>query len=635
MASVWGELKRRNVVKVAVAYAIVGWLLIEVSTTVLPVFEAPDWIAQVFTFFILLGFPLALILSWAYEITPEGIKLERNITAGESITHVTGRKLDFVIIGLLVLAVGYMFVGNYLPESGPFAGAEIDPASLEVELDEPPSIAVEPAPAIAEEEQREVLPNSVAVLPFENLSPDPDNEYYAAGIHEEILNQLTKLSALNVIARTSMRQYANTEKSIPEIARELNVETVMEGSVRYANGQIRITAQLNDGVTGAHLWSETYTRDFDDIFAIESDIAMNVANALEAEFSLEEQERIERLPTDSTEAYALYLRAITSTRISSNTTPGASATFQRLLDQAIAVDPNFARAHAWKAVDYATSLIRTYPLSTAVTRADRERLALEHAEIALELDPNSGKAYGALAQLHRFNWRWAEARQAFERAVELNPNDVQILTQFAAFRSGIGEHEGAFDLGRRLLELNPEGALDFMTFLYWGAGELEAAVASARALIDSNPASPRNHAYLARFQAIRGYHEEALEALRLAETLMLQENPLARSQPQYWLAEIAYAYGRIGRAEDARRYFDALEAMSADYSVGAATWALAYLAIGDHEQSLHWLNVAADNRIADAGWRTLEELASNNRSDPVLDRPEFVEVRQRLGFTDL
>ncbi len=273
-----GELKRRNVVRVAVAYAIVGWLLIEVSTTVLPLFEAPDWIAQVFAFFVILGFPLSLILSWAYELTPEGIKLERDVVAGERITHVTGRKLDFAIIGALVLALGFV-VYNY--ESG----------------DDEVAVSV--------------LPNSVAVLPFENLSPDPDEAYFATGLHDEILSQLAKLSNLSVISRTSMLRYADSDLSIPEIARELNVGTVMEGSVRYADDRVRITTQLIDAATDEHLWSETYEREFSDIFAIESDIAMNVANALQAEFSLEEQQRIEEIPTDSPEAYALYLRATT------------------------------------------------------------------------------------------------------------------------------------------------------------------------------------------------------------------------------------------------------------------------------------------------------------------------------------
>ncbi len=266
MASVWGELKRRNVVKVAVAYAIVRWLLIEVSSVIAPAMNLPDWATSLVVFFVILGFPLALVLSWADEITPEGMKRSHEVPATESVAHVTGRKLDFAIIGALVLALGFV-VYNYVLEDSEVAVG--------------------------------ILPNSVAVLPFENMSVDPEEAFYASGIHEEILNQLVKLSALNVIARTSMQQYANTEKSIPEIARELNVETVMEGSVRYAGGQIRITAQLNDGITGAHLWSETYTRDFDDIFAIESDVAMNVANALEAEFSLEEQASIGEIPTSS------------------------------------------------------------------------------------------------------------------------------------------------------------------------------------------------------------------------------------------------------------------------------------------------------------------------------------------------
>ncbi len=210
MASVWGELKRRNVVKVAVAYAIVGWLLIEVASTVFPIVQLPDWTVTFLTMLILFGFPIALILSWAYEITPEGMKRSHEVEVTESITHVTSRKIDFAIIGALVLALGFV-VYNYVLEGG--SG------------------------------ESSVLPNSVAVIPFENVSPNPDDAYYATGIHDEILNQLAKLSALNVIARTSMQQYANTQKSIPEIARELNVETVMEGSVRYTGGRIRITAQ--------------------------------------------------------------------------------------------------------------------------------------------------------------------------------------------------------------------------------------------------------------------------------------------------------------------------------------------------------------------------------------------------------
>ncbi len=189
MASVWGELKRRNVVKVAVAYAIVGWLSIEVSATVLPIFEAPDWIVQVFTFFVILGFPVALILSWAYEITPQGIKLERNVAAGESITHVTGRKLDFAIIGVLVIAVAFFAVDRFVLEDEALTPEQ---RSDLFEIQQEIADAIE---AELSEAEPDVLPNSVAVLPCDNLSPDPDDAYFALSIHEEILNQLVKIRA--------------------------------------------------------------------------------------------------------------------------------------------------------------------------------------------------------------------------------------------------------------------------------------------------------------------------------------------------------------------------------------------------------------------------------------------------------
>ncbi len=189
------------------------------------------------------------------------------------------------------------------------------------------------------EVQREVLPNSVAVLPLENLSPNPDDAYFAAGLHEAILSQLSKLSALNVIARTSVAQYANSDKSIVQIAEELNVETVMEGSVRYADNRVLVTAQLIDPETNVHLWSDSYNRDFADVFAIQADIAVNIANALEAEFSLAEQQSIERLPTASTAAYARYLRSI-ATLVLPNV---------QYLDEAIALDPDFGLAYATKA----------------------------------------------------------------------------------------------------------------------------------------------------------------------------------------------------------------------------------------------------------------------------------------------
>ncbi len=265
---------------------------------------------------------------------------------------------------------------------------------------------------------RSVLPHSIAVLPFENFSLDPDNAYYASRIHEEILNQLAKLSALNVIARTSVVEYADTDKSIPEIARELNVETVMEGSVRYVDGRILITVQLIDPETNAHLWSESYNRQFSDIFAIQADIAMRIANALEAEFSLEEQATIDAAPTESPEAYALYLRALDTFGT------GDLRTVPSTLNRAIALDPGFANAYALMARYYAEQLLSG---AAGNNPNEVERLALENADLALSLDPTVAFAHLALGQLHQLNGRAEDALAYYRRAVDLSPDLAEYI----------------------------------------------------------------------------------------------------------------------------------------------------------------------------------------------------------------
>jgi len=574
--SFFGELRRRNVVKVAVAYAIVGWLLIEVSSTVLPLFEAPDWIAQVFAFFIILGFPVALILSWAYEITPEGIKLERDVAAGESITHVTGRRLDFAIIGALVVALGFV-VYNYVLEDGDVAAG--------------------------------VLPNSVAVIPFENLSPDPNNAYYAAGIHEEILNQLVKLSALNVIARTSMRQYANTEKSIPEIASELNVETVMEGSVRYDAGRIRITTQLNDGVTGAHLWSETYTRDFDDIFAIESDIAMNVANALEAEFSLAEQESIEKIPTNSLAAYALYLRAL-------GTSQGPESTLEDL-DRAISLDPEFALAHGFKALEISFQ-IRIGNLDSD----EWQPSARAAAERAIALDPTVGSAHAALAALYAANWRWGEAQQAYERVYQLNPKDVAVLQAYGVFMRDTGQYAESVRLYERVKVLDPIAGAYQLGLSYRYAGNYAAAVETFRKLSELDPARSLRHMQLGFSEIIAGNREEGLTELQTAEQLWGDSIPTDR------IAQVAIAYAALERSEDVERLVTEFEDRATAEPVGNALWAIVYLAQGDYEQAFERLEAMIDDPIGEARWA---QIKANEFGDPELDKPHWRELRDRLG----
>ena len=556
MASVWGELQRRNVVKVAVAYAIVAWLLIQIIVSIEEPLNLPGWTDTFIIILLLVGFVVSLILAWAYELTPDGVQKTKSVPLPDSITNVTGRKLDFAIIALLVLAVGFMFVDNYvLVERPPFAGAEVDPASLDSAADTPPPI--------------------------------------------------------------------------PEIAAELNVQVVMEGSVRYAGDQVRVTAQLIDGATNTHLWSEVYERNLADIFAIQADIATRIAMALEAELLPREQASIEKPPTDSVDAYAFFLRGLTSTVISPQTRPDASVAFQDYMDRAIALDPEFALAHAYKGLDYATWPTRTNRLDGEVTRGEANGLAQEHAQIALDLDPSVGMAHAVIAQWHRFNRRWPEAREAFARALELSPSNYMILGRYATFNAVLGAREETERTLQRYLEINPQG-VGLQGDLQWVLGDYEAGASYTADLIAISPAVPNGHLYSGMFNSRLGNDEVVLEGLRLYESLRRDDT----QTPAWHLAEVAYAYSLIGMPAEAQRYLEELEVMAEEYDVGPGNWAFATLAIGDYDRALEWLTEAADNWIADGGWRNLELLAANRWNDPILNRPEFVAVRERLGFAE-
>ena len=605
--SFFGELRRRNVVKVAVAYAIVGWLLFQVADVAFPALLLPDWVLRAFIAFLVLGFPVALLLAWAFELTPEGMKRSHKIEATESITHVTGRKIDFAIIGTLVLALGFVAVDQYVLEET----SETETVAGEI---------VEPPSSVVVDEQREVLPNSVAVLPFENLSLDPEDAFFAAGIHEEVLNQLAKLRALNVIARTSMMQYAAGDKSIPQVAEELNVETVMEGSVRYADGRVLVTAQLIDPETNAHLWSDSYNREFADVFAIQSDIAMNIANALEAEFSLAEQASIEAVPTNSPEAYAVYLRAL-----SLYAGGGAGGqTVAELLDTATRLDPDFALAYARRALLYTNALTGNVPEQ----QAELERITQESAERALALDPTLGGAHAALAFVHQAHWRWDEAEREFEEALRLNPNDAEVLSQYSRSKRYRGEYQAAVDAGRRSAELDPRswGIHYQLGINYRYARNYDAAVESFRIALELNSSGGAGHAQLAFTHVSRDNWVDAVAELQVAEQIY-GENIQAIRIPQ-----LANAYAQMGQRDEVERLFDALDALEAraeESPVNAALWALIDIALEDYDQALEWLDIAVDDQAPDLV--TLGEIKANPYAIPELDEPRFQVLRDRIG----
>ena len=411
MTSVWGEMKRRSVVKVAVAYAIVAWLLVQIIVSVEVPLGLPDWADTLVIVFLLIGFVVAVFLAWAYELTPEGVERATSSASSGSSPARPRRTLDIAIIALLALALGFVLLDNYVLQN-----------SSDAEL-----------LADGQTELSDVLPNSIAVLPFENLSPNEDDAYFADGLHEEVLNQLAKLQDLSVTSRTSVLRYPNSGLSTPEIARELRVRTVMEGSVRYADDRVRITLQLIDAAKDEHIWSETYDREFADIFAIESDIAMRVANALEAEFSLEERANIARAPTDSVDAYKLYLQG---RQLWNFRTEEAVERALDFFEQAVDLDPEYALAYSGIG-----DVWLTRGWYSMLAPRDAFPKAIDVLEKALTLDDTLVEAQATRAHVYlEYDHDWVAAEAGYLRAIEINPNYPSAHHWYGGYLSAMELH---------------------------------------------------------------------------------------------------------------------------------------------------------------------------------------------------
>ena len=608
------ELKRRNVFKVGVAYAIVSWLIVQVISTIHNPLHLPDWFDTVVIVLLIIGFILAIILAWAYELTPEGLKPTKEVVSDQSITRQTGRKLNTLVMLLMGMALVFIVIDQYFLHDIPKA------VSTAKTTEEPVAALPETSPETPAEPADNRLPNSIAVLPLENLSPDPNNAYFAAGIHDEILNSLTKLRNLNVIARTSVLQYANTEKTIPEIGRELNVETVMEGSIRYANNRVRVTTQLIDTMTGAHLWSEVYERDFDDIFAIQSDIAMNVANAMNATFSREEQQSLNTPATTSSAAYALYLQAMAEDF-------GGERFFEKLR-QAIAIDPDFSAANGAIAYGLSQHLINSSAGSAEEWNTVVPKLR-ESADRAMAIDPYDIYANTALASLELFAWHWHEAEEAFNRYYKRAGTPLQLQPWFSSWQ---GKHDQAVRYAEEIIQHNPADWSSYW-FLGWSClyiRDYDAAVTAYRKAVTYSPSNPITHALLAQAETARRNVGPAVEELRLTEKLLGEDRTILYS------LDMAYAYSLIGYREDSDRIIKEILEESRKKDIGTGGWAILYLAQGDEKAALNSLEAGVENarnKTLDPSLFSLMNLKLNYNNNPTLEKPEFVALRKQLtGF---
>jgi TolB-like protein len=414
------ELKRRNVIRVAIAYAFVAWLLIEVSATTFPMLKLPEWAATLVTVLLMIGFPVALIFAWAYEMTPEGLKKEKDVVRSESITHITGRKLDFIIIGVLAVALVLFAVERFvlLPDRAPATDALQEIIATEVQ-------------------------QSIAVLPFVNMSPDPDQEYFADGLSEEILNLLAKIPDLKVIGRTSSFAFKGKNEDLRVIGQTLGVKTLLEGSVRKSGNDVRITAQLIDASDGSHIWSKTYDRTMSDIFAVQDDVAAAIIDALQIHVGANPTRG---RPTENTQAYALFLKA----RASLNVYKRRDA--EEFLLQAIELDPKFAEAYEWLAYTY------WWWTGGFVNAAEGQKLMGEAAAKALAIDPDLVFAQALYESGNLDTYSVLGEIEGFERAVREQPGNPWALDPVSYYLLETGYLREALGVAERYVDLDPLSA---------------------------------------------------------------------------------------------------------------------------------------------------------------------------------
>src|SRR6266446_610472 len=455
----FAELKRRNVYKVAVAYAIVGWLLVQVATQVFPFFEIPNWAVRLVVLAIVIGFPIALVIAWAFELTPEGLKRTEDVDLAAAAQRPRHRAWIVVVIIAGAMSLGLFMLGRY--------GFREKKSVL-----------------------NETSAKSIAVLPFENLSRDPDNAYFVDGTQDEILTRLAKISALKVISRTSTTRYTSHPDNLRQIARELGVANILEGSVQRAEGAVRVNVQLIETETDSHLWAETYDRDIKNIFSVESEIAQNVADALRAKLLPEETARVANVPTKNPEAYDLFLKAeyfaYQIARIywyNTDPSPQAIDAARKAAERALALQPELAEAHLsmgyvhyWGRRDYNAALAefdkarKTLPNSANVLTASafvhrrqgKMEQALDELERSAALDPRYNLLAREIGSTFVYMRRYAEANPFYDRALALVPDDFE--TQ--VYRVTMLQMSGDFDAASRALatipaDIDPQGSVSF------------------------------------------------------------------------------------------------------------------------------------------------------------------------------
>lgn len=612
MRSFLSELKRRNVYKAGAAYAVVGWLVVQIATQVLPLFDVSSLALRVIVLLIVAGFPIVLILSWVYEVTPEGIVRTDDVTPDQSIAQHTGRRLNAVIISVLVLAVLFLVAQRYIF----------------------PQHAQTPALAIADK--------SIAVLPFENLSEDKTNAFFAQGIQDEILTRLAKIGALKVISRTSTQHYASSPDNLPDIARQLGVANILEGSVQKAGDAVHINVQLIRAATDEHLWAEVYNRKLDDIFGVEGEVAGAIADALNAKLSGAEKAAVADKPTQNVAALEAYLRG----RALDDSGYGYAVARQQVdaYSEAVRLDPGFASAWAQlsiiggylyfngvepsrftpesvkHATDMAVQLAPDLPEVQLAQGNYRYRVLHDYDGAAPTLAaavkewPNNNFALQMLGLVERRQGHWDRALTHLEQAASLDPRNAGLMVVIGGETySNLRRFDEARAWLDRALALEPHDVMAtfYKALTYINEGRLD----EAARILDPIPAAGIDSTLGMGRVYLRLLQRRDDEAIAEADALLARSDDALEG----WRTRIetfrALAERRAGRADAARATFAAIArrteplAEHVDDTLVPIDLALAYAGAGRNEDARKQAHRAVELYSTDAIWRPWAEQA--------------------------
>ncbi len=665
--SFFEELKRRNVFKVGVAYVVGAWLLIQLSDIVIDNIGASPVVLQIIFLVLTIGFFVTLFIAWAFEMTPEGIKREADIDRSQSITPQTGKKLNNAILVLMAVAIAYLLFDKFM---GPGS----------ITADDAISSTVQSAPVIEPDPITTITRKSIAVLPFINRSKLDEDEFFVEGIHDDLLSKLARIGSLKVISRTSMMRYKNTEKSIPDIARELGVTTIMEGAVQRSGNQIRINVQLIDAQTDEHLWAEIFDREMtaENLFAIQSEISQKIAEALKATLSPEEQQRVSDRPTENLAAYNAFLRGrqLMARRNSEDLDQAG-----REFDRAVELDPEFALA--WVGIADTANLRTGYSnlnvvesiqvqedavakalaindqlgeahLSQAIVHWNFERLDEAEASFkkAIELSPNYATAYQWYGD---FVTRWpARARESLrltEQAVSLDPLSSILRYEIAEKLINLGRFDEAERQVKELMEFDPEFpvSLAAMADIMGATGRFDQRILWQRKQFELDPGlitSYIDYALtmldLGNIESIPGIRKkmEAIDDQHFALGLVDMFESMYRQNYKAALETGNWVNDQIGRQPFFQTFMGFLHIMSGDYQLARKAYEIAHPLLFDRATQRAGIEQNSNGCVV--GWlmmQTGEESRGRELIAMTLDYlenelPNYIEHADRYGYED-